>query len=83
MTLLLLMHHAHLWDNKKKPRDFFQKNKPNFKNLNTDLQSKMLSKASTLIKKGYYTLHGMFFLTEETTDQINNFLKKNKNFTIK
>ena len=68
---------------RKNPEIFFKNKNPDIKIL-TDLQSKMLQKASTLLKNDGIILYMVCsFLTAETTDQIKNFLSKNKNFRIK
>ena len=49
----------------------------------TDLQKKLLEKASKLVKKNGFILYMVCsFLKKETNQQVNRFIKKNKNFTI-
>ena len=68
---------------RKNPEIFFKNKNPDIKIL-TDLQSKMLQKSSTLLKNDGIILYMVCsFLASETTDQIKNFLSKNKNFKVK
>ena len=67
---------------RKNPEIFFKNKNPDIKIL-TDLQSKMLQKASTLLKNDGIILYMVCsFLTAETTDQIKNFLSRNNNFRV-
>ncbi len=67
---------------RKNPEIFFKSNSPNFKNL-CALQRNMLNKASRLLNINGLILYMVCsFLKNETEDQINNFLKKQKNFKL-
>ena len=67
---------------RKNPEIFFKKDAPNFIEL-TNLQDKMLEKASRLVRKDGYIIYMICsFLKIETIDQINKFLRKNKNFIL-
>ena len=67
---------------RRNPEILFKMKEPNFKKLNS-IQKKMLDKASNLLNKnGYIIYMTCSFLKDETEDQVNNFLKKNKNFEL-
>tara|TARA_B100000886_G_C20370310_1_gene469229 strand:- start:653 stop:1213 length:561 start_codon:yes stop_codon:yes gene_type:complete len=67
---------------RKNPDIFFKQNEPNFANL-VKTQKDMLSKATSILnKKGIILYMVCSFLKEETSNQINNFLRNNKNFTL-
>ena len=67
---------------RKNPEIFFKKNKPNFEYL-SKIQSKMLVKASSLLNLNGIILYMVCsFLESETSNQIENFLNKNKNFQL-
>ena len=67
---------------RKNPEIFFKSKGPNFKKLN-DLQIKLLEKASILLNKNGLILYMVCsFIKNETIDQIDRFLQKNKNFEI-
>ena len=67
---------------RKNPEIFFKKDAPDFIEL-INLQEKMLEKASRLVREdGYIIYMTCSFLKIETIDQINKFLKKNKNFIL-
>ena len=67
---------------RKNPEIFFKKDSPDFIEL-INLQEKMLEKASHLVREdGYIIYMACSFLKIETIDQINKFLKKNKNFLL-
>ncbi len=67
---------------RKNPEILFKKKQPNLYNLNV-LQESLINKASILLKeKGVILYMVCSFLENETTDQINKFLEKNKNFKI-
>ena len=68
---------------RRNPEIFFKKQQPNLKSL-ISTQSKMLKKASDLLKKnGILLFMVCSFLQKETTNQISNFLLNNKDFIIK
>ena len=67
---------------RRHPEIFFRDN-----DINTDyyinLQKSLLKKASKLVKKNGFILYMVCsFLKSETNQQVNKFIKKNKNFTI-
>ena len=67
---------------RRNPEIFFKKKSPDLNILNR-LQYSLLEKsAKVLNKKGCIVYMTCSFLETETTDQINKFLKKNKNFSI-
>ena len=67
---------------RKHPEIFFRSKHPDFEYLKL-LQHKLLQKSSRLIKnKGKIVYMVCSFLCSETIDIIDNFLKKNKNFSI-
>ncbi len=67
---------------RRNPEILFKMKEPNFKKLNS-IQKKMLDKASNLLNKnGYIIYMTCSFLKDETEDQVNHFLKKNKNFEL-
>ena len=67
---------------RKNPEIFFKKDSPDFNEL-IYIQEEMLAKAARLVSKGGYIVYmTCSFLKIETIDQINKFLKKNKNFLL-
>ena len=67
---------------RKHPEIFFKSKKPDFVSLNL-LQKSLLEKSSRLIKsKGKIVYMVCSFFYSETIDIIQNFLKKNRNFSI-
>ena len=65
---------------RKNPEIFFKKKGPNFTNL-FELQQNMLNKAATILNDNGVILYMVCsFIKNETVDQINEFLNKNKNF---
>ena len=67
---------------RKNPEIFFKKKSPDFEKL-IELQKKMLDKASIILKNNGVILYMVCsFLKIETTDQIENFLKRNNNFYL-
>ena len=67
---------------RKNPEIFFKSKSPDFKSLNM-IQEKLLSKASSLLKKNGFILYMVCsFLKNETEDQINKFLSNQKGFQI-
>jgi 16S rRNA (cytosine967-C5)-methyltransferase len=65
---------------RRNPEIFFRKSIPNLKSISI-IQKKLLDKASKIVKKkGIIVYMACSFLPVETTQQINNFLEKNKNF---
>tara|TARA_B110000116_G_C16787231_1_gene561628 strand:+ start:417 stop:1691 length:1275 start_codon:yes stop_codon:yes gene_type:complete len=68
---------------RRNPEIFFRKNGPDFKQLDI-IQKKLLNKSSEIVKKGGMIVYMVCsFLKFETCDQIDFFLKENKNFSIK
>ena len=68
---------------RKHPEILFRSKKPNFKNLNKT-QNNLLEKSSKLVKnKGKIIYMVCSFFHSESVKIINNFLEKNKNFSIK
>ncbi len=68
---------------RKHPEIFYRKKNPNFTQL-TNIQQKMLDTASKLLKNNGVILYMVCsFIEDETTNQINYFLNKNKNFYLK
>ena len=62
---------------------FYRDKEPKFIEL-IKIQKKMLEVASKLLKaEGVILYMVCSFIKDETTDQINNFLSKNKNFCLK
>jgi len=67
---------------RRHPEIFFRKQIPNFNKLYI-LQKQLLNKAKMLLKKNGILIYMVCsFLIEEGEEQIFNFLKKNKNFSI-
>tara|TARA_B110000438_G_C15810382_1_gene649356 strand:+ start:68 stop:1348 length:1281 start_codon:yes stop_codon:yes gene_type:complete len=67
---------------RRNPELFFKKENPNF-NFLTNIQAKLLEKSKIILKnKGILIYMVCSFLEKETIQQINNFLKRNKNFKI-
>ncbi len=67
---------------RKNPEIFFKNKSPDFKKLNM-IQEKLLSKASSLLKRNGFILYMVCsFLKSETEDQINKFLSNQKGFQI-
>tara|TARA_Y100000768_G_scaffold383337_1_gene365293 strand:- start:446 stop:1480 length:1035 start_codon:yes stop_codon:yes gene_type:complete len=67
---------------RKNPEIFFRNKEPDFKKL-VELQKNLLLKASKLLEKNGLILYMVCsFFKIETTDQIDNFLSNNKEFTI-
>ena len=67
---------------RRNPEIFFKKKQPDFSNL-LEIQEKLLLKASELInEKGIILYMVCSFLKIETIDQVNKFLKKNKEFYL-
>ena len=67
---------------RKNPEIFFKSKIPDFDRLN-NLQQNMLEKAANLLnEEGNILYMTCSFIENETYDQINTFLKKNKNFLI-
>ena len=67
---------------RKNPEIFFKNRSPNFTKL-ISLQKKMLEKASILLNtNGFIIYMTCSFLKIETIDQIDNFLRKNNNFSV-
>ena len=67
---------------RRHPEIFFRDNNINI-NYYTNLQNQLLEKASKLVKKNGFILYMVCsFLKSETNQQVNKFIKKNKNFTI-
>jgi len=67
---------------RRHPEIFFRDKDINV-NYYTGLQKQLLEKASKLVKKNGFILYMVCsFLKSETNQQINKFIKKNKNFTI-
>ncbi len=68
---------------RKNPEIFYRDKEPKFIEL-IKIQKKMLEVASKLLKaEGVILYMVCSFIKDETTDQINNFLSKNKNFCLK
>ncbi len=68
---------------RKHPEILFRSKKPNFKQLNK-IQNNLLKKSSKLVKnKGKVIYMVCSFFHSESIKIINNFLEKNKNFSIK
>ena len=67
---------------RRHPEIFFKSKQPDFSSLN-ELQKSLLEKSSRLIKnKGKIVYMVCSFFYSETIDIVENFLKKNKNFSI-
>ena len=67
---------------RKNPEIFFKNRSPNFTKL-ISLQKKMLEKASILLNtNGFIIYMTCSFLKIETIDQIDNFLRKNNDFSV-
>ena len=67
---------------RRNPEIFYRKQPPNFNNI-INIQDQLLNKAKTLVKKNGIILYMVCsFLKEECENQINLFLKKNKNFRL-
>ncbi|MBI04268.1 MAG: hypothetical protein CMI96_00445 [Pelagibacteraceae bacterium] len=67
---------------RRNPEIFFKQNPPNFKSL-INLQKKLLIKGSELLNKNGILIYMVCsFFPEETINQMNFFIKKNKNFSI-
>jgi len=67
---------------RRNPEIFYRNNEPNFSDI-TKLQRKLLEKSTKLIKKNGIVIYMVCsFLEEETTKQIDFFLKRNKNFKL-
>ncbi len=67
---------------RKHPEILFRNKEPDFKSLN-DIQKNLLQKCTRLLKnKGKIIYMVCSFFHSETTEIINNFLNKNKNFSI-
>ncbi len=67
---------------RKNPEILFKTSAPDMLGL-IKLQKGLLNKASTFLnKKGVILYMVCSFLKEETTEQVDNFLKRNKNFTL-
>ena len=68
---------------RRNPEIFYRKKIPNFKKI-ISIQKNLLEKASLIVKKkGVIIYMVCSFLKEEGEDQINIFLKKNKNYKLK
>ena len=68
---------------RRNPEIFYRKRIPNFKKI-ISIQKNLLEKASLIVKKkGVIIYMVCSFLKEECEDQINLFLKKNKNYKLK
>ena len=67
---------------RKNPEIFFRETEPNFNDL-IQLQKDMLDKAAKISEKNGLILYMVCsFLKIETVDQINDFLKRNENFSL-
>ena len=67
---------------RKNPEIFYREKEPNLEKL-INIQKKMLDVASKILKENGIILYMVCsFLKIETTDQINNFLLTNKNFSL-
>ena len=67
---------------RRNPEIFYKSKKPDFKRL-TDLQEKLLKKASLLLNTNGIILYMVCsFIKEETVNQIDKFLLKNENFSL-
>jgi 16S rRNA (cytosine967-C5)-methyltransferase len=67
---------------RRNPEIFFRDSNINV-SYYTNLQKQLLEKASKLVKKNGFILYMVCsFLKSETNQQVNKFIKKNKNFTI-
>ena len=67
---------------RRNPEIFYRKQPPNFNNI-INIQDQLLNKAKTLVKKNGIILYMVCsFLKEECENQINSFLKNNKNFKL-
>ena len=67
---------------RRNPEIFYRNHEPNFSDI-TKLQRKLLEKSTNLIKKNGTIIYMVCsFLEEETTQQIDFFLKRNKNFKL-
>ena len=67
---------------RKNPEIFFKSKKPDIKEL-VKLQKKMLDKAAVITERNGLILYMVCsFLEVETTNQLKDFLKRNKNFSI-
>ena len=67
---------------RRNPEIFFRDSDINV-SYYTNLQKQLLEKASKLVKKNGFILYMVCsFLKSETNQQVNKFIKKNKNFTI-
>ena len=68
---------------RKHPEILFRSKKPNFKNLNS-IQKNLLQKSSKMVKnKGKIIYMVCSFFHSESVKIVENFLEKNKNFSIK
>ena len=67
---------------RRHPEIFFRNNPPDIKKLIL-IQKKLLEKASTVVKKNGIIIYMVCSMLDcETNNQIDNFLEKNKNFTL-